>query len=63
MRSEPQHTRVFDKENPALGAQEALSRLRAPLAPEGQPDSPSTLQAHEAAVAKRCCRFDMTLSV
>ena len=53
MRSEPQHTRVFDKENPALGAQEALSLLRAPLAPEGQPDSPSTLRAHEAAVAKR----------
>jgi hypothetical protein len=44
---------VFDKENPALSAKDALSLLRAPLAPEGQPDSPSTLQAHEAAVAKR----------
>ena len=48
MRSEPQHTRVFDKENPSLSAKDALSLLRAPLAPEGQPDSPSTLQAHEA---------------
>lgn len=44
---------MFDKENPALSAKDALSLLRAPLAPEGQPDSPSTLQAHEAAVAKR----------
>jgi hypothetical protein len=53
MRSDPKHTRVFDKENPSLSAKDALSLLRAPLAPEGQPDSPSTLQAHEAAVAKR----------
>mgnify|MGYP003953849813 CR=1 FL=1 len=41
---------MFDKENPSLSAKDALSLLRAPLAPEGQPDSPSTLQAHEAAV-------------
>jgi len=53
MRSDPKNTRVFDKENPSLSAKDALSLLRAPLAPEGQPDSPSTLQAHEAAVAKR----------
>ena len=53
MRSDPKHTRVFDKENPSMSAKDALSLLRAPLAPEGQPDSPSTLQAHEAAVAKR----------
>lgn len=44
---------MFDKENPTLSAKEALSLLRAPLAPEGQPDSPSTLQAHEDAMAKR----------
>ena len=44
---------MFERENPGLGVKDAFSLLRAPLAPEGQPDSPSTLQAHEAAVAKR----------
>ena len=52
---------MFDKENPNLSAKEALSLLRAPLAPEGQPDSPSTLHAHETAVAKRFATHTPTL--